>query len=649
MRIKRVKIKNFRTIYEADIEFYDVTSFVGPNGVGKSTILYALDWFFNGNRQGILTSQDATYNHEKENTEVQVTFDHLNEADREFLGKYSSPASETFTAWKKRDYLDGREFLSANQKGYKLMTPLKDSTISASKIKELYRALQEEHPEMNLPDAPTRPKIMDAVHEWEAAHLDELEDLPEEVSTDFNGFNSNAAMASRFTFAFVKADLRANEEAADGRNSLLSSIVERSINRKSADDQLKSAFTGIIDNERQIYDDVFGSQLAELSSQLNQVVNDYSAGRSVTIEPNIQEILPPKTTFHIRVNDGSYQTEVTKQGHGFQRTLLISALQMLSEQNVSEGKGTLCLAIEEPELFQHPTQARVFASVLRELAEDTKQELQVTYATHSQYFLEAKHFDQIYRLVRSNQVNPCCTQINHASMEDVIEKINQFYNAKKIRSTLEQTYEKSLPIGIFSNEVILVEGSSDQAIVEATANLESRAMLDKSGVAVIPCSTKSTIILHHAILNALGIPTKIMFDNDSGWESRFQKDESKKDSERKTHESDNNKMIKYFHIAPEDVTDWYPNPGFHGDLLVVDDTLEPYLENEWLGWNQAYEQVLDELGKSVSKKDASSYTMTIQRLNYSDCPCALHQFIDSALCNVTPQHQKQGLIQKVNN
>lgn len=98
MRIKTVSIHNFRTIYEATIDFYDVTTFVGPNGVGKSTVLYALDWFFNGERDHELTSQDATYGHEQEDIRVEVTFSELTEHDKEVLGKYSTPEVTEFIA-----------------------------------------------------------------------------------------------------------------------------------------------------------------------------------------------------------------------------------------------------------------------------------------------------------------------------------------------------------------------------------------------------------------------------------------------------------------------------------------------------------------------------------------------------------------------
>src|ERR1700757_2452226 len=49
MRLKRLTIENFRGYRHCtDISFADFTSIVGRNDVGKSTLLEALDIFFNG-------------------------------------------------------------------------------------------------------------------------------------------------------------------------------------------------------------------------------------------------------------------------------------------------------------------------------------------------------------------------------------------------------------------------------------------------------------------------------------------------------------------------------------------------------------------------------------------------------------------------
>lgn len=59
MKISQVKISNFRGYKdETKIDFNDLTVFVGKNDVGKSTVLEALDVFFNEGRGVIKLDKD---------------------------------------------------------------------------------------------------------------------------------------------------------------------------------------------------------------------------------------------------------------------------------------------------------------------------------------------------------------------------------------------------------------------------------------------------------------------------------------------------------------------------------------------------------------------------------------------------------------
>ena len=59
MKIKTIKIKNFRSYKdEVEIEFGDLTAFVGKNDIGKSTVLEALDIFFNDSKGVIKLDKD---------------------------------------------------------------------------------------------------------------------------------------------------------------------------------------------------------------------------------------------------------------------------------------------------------------------------------------------------------------------------------------------------------------------------------------------------------------------------------------------------------------------------------------------------------------------------------------------------------------
>lgn len=403
MKIQTVRIKNFRALKDVMIPFDSVTTFIGPNGAGKSTVLRALDWYFNG-KPGSLTEKDCSFGVADEDIEVQVTFSDLTDKDRDALGKYAPDGITTFTAWKRR-LPNGSDVLSANAKGFLDFNAIKAAG-NATEKKNLYASLRQSRPELNLPAANTGAAVEQAITTWEASHTDQLVDAPESLQTNFFGFNSGGKMSGLFDFVLVTADLRASEESIDGKSSIIGRILERSVDRAAADEEIANIVEEARARQQQVYEVKFKAQLESITMQLNDVVRSYSPGRSVKVSPAEVELKAPRTTFEVAVLDGSTETAVERQGHGFQRTLLISALQLLAQSGAASAEGVICLAIEEPELFQHPIQAQTFAKVLRSLAEDAGKRIQVTYATHSPYFLEARHFDQVRRLTRSSDATP---------------------------------------------------------------------------------------------------------------------------------------------------------------------------------------------------------------------------------------------------
>src|SRR5690606_39049292 len=118
-------------------------------------------------------------------------------------------------------------------------------------------------------------------------------------------------------------------------------------------------------------------------------------------------------------------------------------------------EGVICLAIEEPELFQHPIQAQAFAKVLRSLAEDADKRIQVTYATHSPYFLEARHFDQVRRLTRSADETPVVS-VNYATVADVKTKLNGILAADTVDRQLDGIVANQLAVALFAHRAFLV-------------------------------------------------------------------------------------------------------------------------------------------------------------------------------------------------
>jgi len=605
MKIQSVRIKNFRALKDVTIPFVAVTTFIGPNGAGKSTVLRALDWFFNG-KPSPLTEKDCSFAATDEEIEVQITFADLTEKDRDALGKYAPDGVTTFTAWKRRSP-DGADVLSANAKGFPDFHSIKAASGATAK-KDLYADLRRKRGELNLPAANTGPAVDQAMTTWEASHSDLLADAPEALQTNFFGFNSGGKMSGLFDFVMVTADLRASEESIDGKSSIIGRILERSVDRGAADEDIAKIVEESRTKQQKVYEEKFKAQLEVITKQLNEVVASYSPGRTVMVSPAEVELKAPRTTFDVAVIDGTTETAVERQGHGFQRTLLISALQLLAQSGATSAEGVICLAIEEPELFQHPIQAQTFAKVLRSLAEDASKRIQVTYATHSPYFVEARHFDEVRRLTRSSAEIPVVT-VHLATVADVKAKLNGVLRAATVDSQLDRIVANELAEALFANRAFLVEGTTESAVFYGIGDKTSIGALEAAGVAIVSVGGKGSIPLAHAILTSIGIPVYALFDADSGFEARAKangKAQDKIDVERMSHVAANRAALKYFGRAEED----FPPVSVGEQVAIFDDHLEAFLLANWPEWITAFSDVEAAAGISLAKNSLAYRSAT---------------------------------------
>lgn len=607
MKIQSVRINNFRTLKDVTIPFDSVTTFIGPNGAGKSTVLRALDWFFNG-KLGSLTDKDCSFGAIDENIEVQITFAELTSKDCEELGKYAPTGVTTFTAWKRRSP-DGAETLSANAKSYEPFNTVRGRGSAADK-KSAYNALRTSDISLDLPAWTSVDAANQAMTTWEAGHTDQLVEAPELLQTNFFGFNSGGKMSGLFDFVLVTADLRASEESIDGKSSIVGRILERSVDRTAADKEIAQIVEEARAKQQKVYEETFKSQLDSMTTQLNEVVASYSPGRTITVTPTEVQLKAPRTTFEVSVLDGTNETAVERQGHGFQRTLLISALQLLAQSGAASAEGVICLAIEEPELFQHPIQAQTFAKVLRSLAEDTDKRIQVTYATHSPYFLESRHFDQVRRLTRSSDATPIVT-VHFATVANVKAKLAGVMNADSVDSKLSGIVANQLGVALFAHRAFIVEGTTEASVFYGIGDKTSVGSLEAAGISIVSAGGKTLIPLAHAILTSIGIPVYALFDADSGFETRARangKLQEKIDEERRSHVASNRATLKYFGRTEED----FPSATVADGIAIFEDHLESFLSANWSEWRTACNNVQNCVGITLDKNQLAYRTATLE-------------------------------------
>jgi predicted ATP-dependent endonuclease of OLD family len=512
---------------------------------------------------------------------------------------------QTFTAWKYRNPA-GAEVLSANAKSYPPFNEIRTKS-SAGERRAAYNELRTTDGTLGLPAWSNQDAAVQAMTAWEATHTEQLTDAPDVLETNFFGFNSGGKMSGLFDFVLVTADLRASEESVDGKSSIIGRILERSIDRSAADEEIAQIVADSRAKQQKVYESTFNSQLEVIMMQLNEVVTSYSPGRSITVTPAEVELKASRTTFNVGILDGATETAVDRQGHGFQRTLLISSLQLLAQSAAAGTEGVICLEIEEPELFQHPIQAQAFAKILRSLAEDAAKRIQVTYATHSPYFLEAKHFDQVRRLTRSSGENPGVT-VHYTTIANVKEKLDGVQKAQTVDRQLDAIVANELSIALFSNRAFIVEGTTESSIFYGVGDRLSTGSLEAAGISIVPVGGKTSLPLAHAILTLMGIPVYTLFDAEAGFEARSKKSQDKIEEERTNHIVGNRKVLKYFGLEEVD----FPNSTITENVAMFADDLESYLAEHWPEWINACKEVELNAGISLRKNQLAYRNATLK-------------------------------------
>jgi len=588
--------------------------------VGKSSVLRALDWYFNGGKSGDLTEEDVCVGAGHRRIEVEVEFGNLTEDDRAVLGD-SLVLGDTTDAHAiiGRSWEAGSASYWAHGRACPLFADIRAAESARERIQR-YKQFRVEHQDFELPAANSAAAVEQELRSWESMHPDQLvmERLPR---PDLFGVGGETQLSDVFDYVFVSADLRADEEARDVKSTIVGRILEHAIDRAGAESELADLVKPMADQYTAVEDKFFTQPLADLSDRLTQAVKEFTRGREISVKPALPEFRIPTVQFEVKVTDGLAITRVDQQGHGFRRALLISALRSLADSTPAAGSRVMCLAIEEPELFQHPVQARAFATVLRGLAQHQSHGVQVAYATHSPFFLEAEGFAEVRRIARVPVpgTDTGAVKVYSTSLQAIEYRLAGTKEPAQVAKQLSGVFLKRLPEALFADAVILVEGTTDQAILEGCALREDA--LNVSGIVVVETNGKEGIPLAHSILEELGVPCFVMFDGDGRVGNRTAP-ENRANAEEVVGVA-NRRLLHYLH-APEQE---HPATTMTDRWAVLEDTLEPVLD-EWAAWGAKHRELIQD-GRGLPGKDAATYRLAAIEAD-ADPPALLSDIIARA-------------------
>ena len=548
MYVKRLKIRNFRSIREASIDLDSHTAILGGNGTGKSSILRAIEKFYS--KSSSVDPEDFFNRDLRNPIEIELTFSGLTEPEAEvFSGRVhrgEMSVARVFDASAGKS--SGRYF------GLSMQCPAfigVRATPGAREKRGAYDTLRQLPQFSDLPGVSRADDIEQHLAAWEHAHPEQCE-LHRDDGQFFGFTNVGRGSLQKYTsFVFIPAIRDATSDAVDAKGAVVAQLMEivvRSAIQRRRDIQEFQA--EISTRYEQLVSPDNLPELGGLSDNLTSTLKKFYADSAVNLRWQAgSDFSLPLPAAEVLLDDDGFEGPVSLKGHGLQRAFILTLLQHLAGETLKMGEDeggreesatpnrstsgaerhrySLILAIEEPELYQHPTKQRHFSSVLKRLSDGSlageASDTQVIFASHSSLFVSPDRFGEI-RLARRKPISDGeCKEcvVLYSSLENVCRKLEGAFseppgsrNVEALKSRLH-VVGPELSEGFFAEVAVLVEGSSDRAALIAGAMLDDYDF-EANGIAVLPVNGKTGIAAPAIMFQSLDIPTFLIWDCDEG-------------------------------------------------------------------------------------------------------------------------------------
>lgn len=529
MQIELLTIKNLRSIRETEFPVLPLTTLIGENNAGKSTILRAIELFFEAAPK--VTRDDFHCGNEDQPIEITIGFTRLTPAEVEEFG---SAVIDGKLLVSRQLMLNDRESgqYSARAMIYPEFSEVRAET-NGTKKRSLHNALASKIDD--LPSVGSYTEVDAVLSEWEKNHSDLLK--AEYLRGFFGAPNvANGKLKKKTSVHLVPAVRDAAAESADPKKSPILSLLS-DISRQILDN--KKEMSEFPERAKMEFDELSNPdnvpQLNKISDYLTESIQRfYSDAKLNAIWEHGEGLSVSYPIPKIAIEDRGVATDLSRVGHGLQRAALFSIVQFLAEQvntvDLSEGEPSfiepasdIIILVEEPEIYQHPSKQTVINRAFKELASEfnrsTGIRMQLIYTTHSEKFITMENF-QSARIVRRVNVDGVTRNfVSDLKMKECIEDFANFFDPPKDPMSEEafvaklHIFSREVCEGFFARKVILVEGVTDRAVFEGMYKARARDVHEES-IAVIAVDGKNKMDKPGYIFSRLGIPTYMVFDND---------------------------------------------------------------------------------------------------------------------------------------
>ena len=528
MRIKHVKIRNWRSIRNLDIDVGPLMIFVGPNNCGKSNVLTALNFFFSSSEK----AEDAdrcSAAAPDEDVSVELTFCELTEQDRTTFRQYILP--DGLLKVVKLCHADGGD-RKVEYHGYRWVPRqewLNPDNAGEYASKEKLTSIEHEHCSILERYFPSSGKISKSmVEEFQQRFV---EDHPDQLNFDlllergpFLGRQSVAAGILGHWYLIpavrdVSDEMKLASTTAYGKllGNVIHEMREHNKGFQAIMQRIEDA-VALLNRGPDQTDYARPEELVELERTLRDELQAWDVDVDIHLSPpDVERLFQQYAT--IFVDDG-VRTALELKGHGLQRWMIFGLIRAwastLSKIRAREREETasdirpraptdsIFIAFEEPELFLHPQAQRKMLESLKTLAAEPHH--QVLICTHSSFFVDMDLHRSICILQKDDAkvgttARQCVTELFHG--EEAGDKKRRFNMAYWFNPDRSEMF--------FGRKTVLVEGPTEKALFPF---LGQRLNVFDHDITIVDCGGKHNLRLYMEVLNAFRIGYLVVHDID---------------------------------------------------------------------------------------------------------------------------------------
>lgn len=495
LKIKKVYLENFRGYKDkVEIEFDKLTAFIGKNDIGKSTILEALDIFFNEGKNIIkIDKDDSCVDSQSDLFRIGICF---SEFPKELIvdSTVSTSLKDEFLLNKdelleiRKDFRNGKVINRCIVANYPMEPSIKE--LHSENISSLKKMLQSLNLEVD--DYRKSSLLRKKILEFYSTSDKEETDIPIDKTGSKQIWEKLEPQLP--IYQLFQSD-RKNLDQDDEVQNPVKFLIKEILHRNEIEKRLNEIFLEIKGMTKSLTD----RTVDKLSEMNPEIAKELSTNFT---SPNWSSVFK----FSLDTDSG---ISLNKRGSGVRRLILLNFFRAEAERSRIEKKSTsIIYAFEEPETSQHPVHQKMLIEAFKELAKYGND--QVILTTHSPSIAKMVDIDSLRYISKNSQ--------GKVSIKDRFlspEILSNIADDLGVLPTLEP---------FITNEVklaICVEGKHDIAFIK-TLNTNLKSLnnivdLERDDIIFIPMGGSSLQYwVNEDYLGKLNLAQFHLYDSDIG-------------------------------------------------------------------------------------------------------------------------------------